>query len=143
MHEKESPIKVLWRRSVILKNFLISGIKVIFAAPYWHDQRIIRTLITSGIVNLVMWAYFLTNKMESDFPIILHYNLFFGVDSVGDYSKLFLLPLVGLFIFFLNSILGQYFYKIEKLASYLLAINIFIVQVFLILAGYLIIKANG
>lgn len=143
MQEKENLIKVSWRRSVIFKNFLISGIKVLFAAPYWHDQRIIRTLIASGIVNLAMWAYLLTNKMESDFPIILHYNLFFGVDSVGDYSKTFLLPLVGLFIFFLNSVLGQYFYRIEKLASYLLAVNIFIVQIFLMLSGYLIIRANG
>jgi hypothetical protein len=107
MQEKENPIKVLWRRSIIFKNFLISGIKVLFAAPYWHDQRIIRLLIVSGIVNLAMWAYFLTNKIEGNFPIILHYNLFFGVDSVGDYSKVFLLPSVGLFIFFLNSITGR------------------------------------
>lgn len=143
MQEKENSIRVLWRRSVIFKNFLMSGIKVLFAASYWHDRKILRILIASGILNLALWAYLLANKIEGNFPIILHYNLFFGVDSVGDYGKIFLLPLIGFLVFFLNSFLGQYFYKIEKLAACLLTVNIFIVQIFLMLSGYLVIRVNS
>jgi len=54
----------------------------------------------------------------------------------------FLLPTVGVILFLLNALLGQFFYKIERLASYILTLNILIVQAFLMLACYLIIRTN-
>jgi hypothetical protein len=90
-----------------------------------------------------MWTYLYAKRIDSDYPIILHYNLFFGVDFRGNYTMVFLLPLVGVILFLLNALLGQFFYKIERLVSYILTLNILIIQIFLMIASYLIIKTNG
>ncbi|MFA6896680.1 MAG: hypothetical protein WCQ96_00100 [Patescibacteria group bacterium] len=142
MQEKESIIKVFLRRTVILNKFLFSGIKITALNPYWRKREIAQTLFLSAIINLSMWVYLYANRIESDYPVILHYNLFFGVDFLGDYGMVFLLPTVGAIIFLLNALLGQFFYKIERLASYILTLNILIVQAFLMLACYLIIRTN-
>jgi hypothetical protein len=143
MQEKENPIKVLIRRIIIFKTFLFSGIKLSILKPYWHNKEVARVIALSVIINLVMWAYLFAHRIKSDYPIILHYNLFFGVDVLGDYEKVFLLPFLGLVILLLNSILGQFFYKTEKLASYILTLNILIIQILLMASSYLIIKVNG
>lgn len=142
MHEKENPLKIIARRIVIFTNFMVSGIKLTVSGSYWHNFIISKVLLLSCLANLSIWVYLFIRRINSSSPVILHYNLFFGVDSLGDYNKLFLLPLIGLFFLFLNSFLGYFFYKVERLASYLLTINILIVQIFLLLSGYLIIKAN-
>lgn len=143
MQDKENKIKILIRRAIIFKNFLLTGIRIEFAEPYWHHKATIQTLIVSGIINLITWLFLFAKRIDGNFPIILHYNLFFGVDSVGDYRKIFLLPTVGLVVFVLNAILGKSFFKIERLASYLIILNILIVEVFILLSSYLIIKANS
>jgi hypothetical protein len=67
----------------------------------------------------------------------------FGPDYMGNYSKIFLLPTVGMIVFIFNTSLGYYAYSREKLASYFLQFNALIIQVFLFFAGYLIIKVNS
>lgn len=102
-----------------------------------------RVLFLSAVVNLSMWAYLYANRIESDYPIILHYNLFLGVDLLGDYNMMYVLPAIGSILFIVNAMLGQSFYKTERLASYLLTFNILAVQLLLMLSCYLIIQTNG
>ncbi|MFA7169404.1 MAG: hypothetical protein WC178_00955 [Candidatus Paceibacterota bacterium] len=143
MQEKENIINILIRRAIIFKNFLFSGIKIAGFKPYWRNKEITRVLFLSMIINLIMWLYLFHNRIESDYPIILHYNLFFGVDALGSYEKIFLLPLAGAILFFLNATLGQFFYRTERLASYILTMNIFIIQIILMLSCHFIIRVNG
>lgn len=143
MQEKESTIKTTARRIRIFVDFLFAGIKVCFLKPYWHKKEIYGVMIMSLITNLLIWVYLFDKRIESDYPIVLHYNLFFGVDMVGDYRKIYFLPLVGLIIIILNSALGQFFYKIERLSSYIITLNTLIVQIILAISSYLIIRANS
>jgi hypothetical protein len=143
MQEKENTIKIILRRFVIFANFLTSGMKLIISGPYWHNKVISKVLLLDIILNISNWLYLFSKRTEGGFPIILHYNLFFGVDLVGDYNRLFLIPLIGLVIFILNSLFGNFFYKIERLASYLLTLNVLIIQIFLLLSSFLIIKVNS
>lgn len=143
MHKKENAVKVILRRLFILNKFLFSGIKINALKPYWRQREIARTLFLSALINLLMWVYLYANRIESDYPVILHYNLFFGVDLLGNYNMSFVLPAVGAILFILNALLGQFFYKIERLASYILTLNILIIQIFLTIACYLIIKTNA
>jgi len=142
MQEKESGLKVFLRRLIILGKFIFSGVKVTAFKPYWRQKEVKSILVTSAIVNLTMWGYLYAYRIESDYPVILHYNLFFGVDFLGAYNMVFLLPFIGAIIFLLNALLGQFFFKIERLASYILTLNILIVQIFLMISSYLIIKTN-
>lgn len=139
---KEKFINVFFRRTVILEKFLLSGIRVLVSNPYWKDKNIVFLSVFGLLVNICLWIFLVNNKIESDYPIILHYNLFFGVDYLGNYEKIYLIPLTGLIIIFINSILGHILYAKEKLVAYFLIFNMLIIQMFLLFAGYLIIKVN-
>lgn len=143
MEEKEGNLKVIVRRAIILKKFLTSGLKLTALKPYWHNSVIAQVLFVSALINASMWAYLLASHENMGDSIILHYNLFFGVDPRGDYSKVFYLPATGLIFLILNSTLGNYFYRIERLASYLLTLNTLLIQILLMLASYLIIRVNS
>ena len=141
--QEEKFIKIILRRVVILKNFLLSGCKIIIARPYWKDKQIMIILFLSVLLNILIWIFLLQNQKENTHPIILHYNLFFGVDYLGNYEKIYLIPLSGLIIIIVNSILGHLLYLKEKLAAYFLVFIIFIIQIFLLIDSYLIIKINS
>ena len=143
MQEKESFFRILRRRLDILKKFTISGVKVAAGEPYLHNKIISRVLIASLVVNIVTWIYLLASRTSDAYPIILHYNLFFGVDMVGEYDKVFIMPGIALAFLILNALLGNFFYKIERIASYLLTFNVLILQLLFLLSSYLIVKVNA
>ncbi|MCK5084052.1 MAG: hypothetical protein KAQ64_00160 [Candidatus Pacebacteria bacterium] len=141
--KKEKLIKVIIRRIFIFLKFLLSGFKIFFSNSFWKDRLIVNLTALSLFLNISLWIYFFQNKKESDYPIILHYNLIFGVDCLGDYEKIYLISFVGLILILFNSVLGYILYNKEKLASYFLAFNTLIIQIFLIVAGYLIVGINS
>ena len=141
--KREKLIKVVIRRIFIFLKFLLSGFKIFFSNSFWKDRLIVNLTALSLLLNMSLWIYFFQNKIESDYPIILHYNLIFGVDYLGDYEKIYFISFVGLILILFNSILGYILYNKEKLASYFLAFNTLIVQIFLIVAGYLIVGINS
>ncbi|MEA1937321.1 MAG: hypothetical protein U9N04_04395 [Patescibacteria group bacterium] len=138
----EKFINIVLRRFVILKSFLTSGLKLVTFRSYWKNKTIMSIFFSSCLVNIFLWIFLFKNQRNSELPIILHYNLFFGVDYLGSYNEIYLLPAVGATIIILNTILGCLLYERGKLASYFLVFNIFIVQLFLLLAGYLIVEIN-
>jgi len=141
--EEEKFIKIVFRRVIILKNFLLSGCKIIVAKPYWKDKQIMAILFLSVLLNILIWVFLIQNQKENSHPIILHYNLFFGVDYLGNYEKIYLIPLSGFIVIVVNSIIGHLLYLKEKLAVYFLVFIVFIIQVFLLIDSYLIIKINS
>ena len=143
LEKKEKLIKVIMRRIFILLKFLLSGVKLFFSNSFWKNKLIIRLTVLSLLLNISLWLYFFQNKIESDYPIILHYNLIFGVDCLGSYEKIYLISFVGLILLLFNSILGYILYNKEKLASYFLVFSTFVIQIFLIVAGYLIVGVNS
>ena len=141
--KKEKLIKIIVRRIFILLKLLLSGVKLFFSNSFWKNKLIIRLTVLSLLLNISLWFYFFQNKIESDYPIILHYNLIFGVDCLGNYEKIYLISFVGLILLLFNSILGYILYNREKLASYFLVFSTFAIQIFLIVAGYLIVGVNS
>ena len=138
----EKFITIVLRRIVILKNFLTSGLKLVAFRSYWKNEIIMSIFALSCLANISLWVFLFKNQKSSELPVILHYSLFFGVDYLGGYNEIYLIPAVGVIIIVTNTILGCLLYKKERLASYFLAFNIFIVQLFLLLAGYLIVEIN-
>ncbi|MDF1498403.1 MAG: hypothetical protein P1P85_03590 [Patescibacteria group bacterium] len=144
MSEKREKLsKVFIRRSVIFFKLLLSGTKIFFSNSFWKDRLIVNLVGLSILLNLSLWIYFIQNTKESIYPIILHYNLIFGVDYLGDYEKIYLISFTGLVLILFNSVLGYILYKKEKLASYFLVSGNLLVQFFLIMSGYLIIQINS
>lgn len=138
----EKFINIALRRAVILKKFLTSGLKLVVFKSYWKNKIIMNIFVLSCLANISLWIFLFKNQKHSELPIILHYNLFFGVDYLGGYNEIYLIPLTGALIIVINLLLGYWLYEKERLASYFLVFNIFLTQLFLFLAGYLLVKVN-
>ncbi len=102
---------------------------------FFKDKIIKPLLISSLILNLGLFLFFYFFIKQSDIPIVLHYNVNWGVDYFGEVKSIFILPLAGLIIFLLNGILAlRLWFRMKSLAYFLAAISL-IFEVFLWLAG--------
>ncbi|MDD5397135.1 MAG: hypothetical protein PHW24_03700 [Candidatus Moranbacteria bacterium] len=87
-------------------------------------------LIASLMVNAINWGMIAFFIRPVDFPIILHYNVYFGVDVIGAWWQVYFLPLIGLVILSVNTALGYLFYQQkERIVAHLLILATFIVQI--------------
>lgn len=100
-------------------------------------------LIGALLLNAANWgliAYFIR---PVDFPIILHYNVYFGVDVIGSWWQVYFLPLIGLLILFVNTTLGYLFYgSRERIVAHLLMLATFTVQIAMTVAVASILLIN-
>jgi hypothetical protein len=107
--------------------FKSQGLKKILA-DYFNIFSIRVFWSVTLIMNLGLWTFtwLMVRKLPQDLAI-LHYNITFGVDSLGSPNQLYWLPLVGLLLFLANAIITMFFYKRDKfLLNLLLSSNIFI-----------------
>ncbi len=95
--------------------------KSFFWHGYWTDPVIFFSLVLAILANLGIWAALHFTVIATDQPIILHYNVYFGVDSIGDWRNIFVMPAIAILIFLVNLILSRFFYYKERLVSYLFA----------------------
>ncbi|MEI7621601.1 MAG: hypothetical protein WCJ51_03620 [Candidatus Moraniibacteriota bacterium] len=112
-----------------LKNLKIK-LENFFALEYFRSAFIQWVLIGSLIVNLANWGFIAFFIRPVDFLIILHYNVYFGVDVIGSWWQMYLMPSIGLFLLLVNATLGFLFYqRKERIVAHLLMLATFIVQV--------------
>lgn len=119
--------------------------------PYREDLAVKITIILGALINLATWLvlYFKLSPFsymeygQSAFgQIYLHYNIYFGIDKIGQWYVSFIIPLLGLFILIFNNILAYIFYLQDKLISYVLAISQAVLQLILFAAAIFVILLN-
>jgi len=94
------------------------------------------------LLNVYSWLWlWLYIPQELD-QLFLHYNILFGVDLIGSYGQAFLVPLSGLIILLLNTIVGWVLYKKDKFIAQVLILMAAIAQVFLAIQSYLLVLLN-
>lgn len=118
-------------------------IESFFGQEYFKNQIILWLLVLGFATNLANWLILRIWVKPVDFSIILHYNVYFGVDLIGDYQQVFVLPTIGLVLFVINSVLSLYFYhQKERIASYILLLAMFMIQLSLVVASTSVILIN-
>lgn len=114
-----------------------------FKQEYFKSHIIVWLLILGFLTNLIDWVILRIWIKPVDFSIILHYNVYFGVDLIGSYKQTYVLPMIGLILFMVNFLLSVFFYeKKERIASYILLIATLMIQLSLIVASVGIILIN-
>lgn len=122
---------------------LILNLKSFFIQEYFKSAIVVWLLVSSFAANLANWIILKILIQPVDFPIILHYNVYFGVDLKENYQQVFGIPLIGLFLFLTNVALSLYVYKRgERIASYLLLMAALMIQINLIVYSLSIILIN-
>ncbi len=114
-----------------------------FIGGYFRSHIVDWLSTLSLAANLINWVILKIWIKPVNFPIILHYNVYFGVDMIGGYRQVYLLPLIGLIIFVINSALSMYFYvRKERIASYILLMAALMIQLSLMVASLSVILIN-
>jgi len=121
---------------------LVGKIKSFFAQEYFKNHIIVCLLILSSISNLAIWIILKIFVKPVDYPIILHYNVYFGVDVTGNWKNVWIFPMIGIIIFVINLFLSIYFYNKERIASYVLLLAAWMIQLSLIVASLGVILIN-
>lgn len=98
---------------------------------------IVRWLLAGTIfLNVSNWVLMAVFIRPVDFKIILHYNVYFGVDLIGDWWQPYILPSMGTLFLAVNLMVAHRFYgRKERIASYILLLASLMIQAGLIIAS--------
>ena len=118
-------------------------LKQFMADDFFRNKIVIWLCSMSLLVNIVEWVLLFVYIKPVDFPIIIHYNVYRGVDIMDDWRQVFMLPTIGIFLFIINFILALYFYRAkERIASYLLLVATLMLQLSFLVAAISVIIIN-
>lgn len=102
----------------------------------FFKNNIVRLFLgLSLVLNLGLFLFFYFLIKQSNIPIVLHYNVDWGVDYLGEVKSIFTLPIIGFLIFLFNGVLAMKLWVRNKALSYFLTIVILLVEIFLGLGG--------
>jgi hypothetical protein len=95
---------------------------------FWSDPVIFFSIVLAVIANIVLWGalYFTIEPANRD--IILHYNIYFGVDAIGSWKNVFFMPGLALILLLTNLVLSRFFYYKERLLAYLFSVSALMLQ---------------
>lgn len=112
-------------------------------ASYVKNSVTLWLLALSVFSNVCNWTALLIFIKPVDLPVILHYNVYFGVDMIGNWKETFVSPLLGLFIILINFPLALFFYvNKERIASHILMIASLMIQLGLLVYSMSLIIIN-
>ena len=106
------------------------------------DKFMLISFLISLFLNLALWAFLFWRIRPQEEPIYLHYNIYFGIDLIGPWYQIYLIPLSGLIFLLINLVISLIIYNKEKVISYFLMVTAIICQIFLALAAFSIIYIN-
>ncbi len=90
-------------------------------ASFLENAFIKNFLLGSGLFLVAGWGILLYFIRPRETPLILHYNVYFGVDLLGSWWQAYLLQGVATALLFLHIFLAYSFYqRKDRFASYIL-----------------------
>ena len=112
----------------------------------FFNANIVRWLLFLNIFSLIVIVGILTWFIRpTDYPIILRYSVFFGIedDSMGPWYHTYHLPIFGLGVFLFNSLLAFFSYRHrERIVAYILLLGSFLLQCAIAITSVTIILIN-
>ena len=86
------------------------------------------------LINCLSWLFLSGRITPQEQQIALHYNIYFGIDLVGPWWYLLLLPGAGIATLLVNAALSVILLQREKILWYFLTVTSILVQGFFFLA---------
>jgi hypothetical protein len=107
---------------------------------FFRFVSIVCALLLLAEVALISWR--VVPMIYGQTAVPLHYNIHFGVDTIGDWWRIYTVPAVGLVMLLLNMGLVRYFMKGERALSYMSAGATLFLESILFVATIFIILLN-
>jgi hypothetical protein len=110
---------------------------------YLRDRWVLVPLLGVILIQIFFWWYLIANIRSDAGQIFLHYNIIFGVDLVGDWWRIYLLPLVGTVVILLNYFFSFMFYSVDKFLARLMSGWVLFFHLFLMIGIILLVRLNA
>ena len=107
------------------------------------DKWTITPLAIGFVLNLMLWLFIYMQLDPQDDLIFLHYNIYFGVDLIGEWYRLYFMPLLGIAILCVNIVLSIFIKKRDSSIRSFIGFVSVGCQCILLWAAYLIIQQNN
>jgi len=105
----------------------------------FKEKPLFITTILSASLLLLSLLLIILNIHKVGSPVILHFDIFRGIDLFGNKIDIWFFWLSSLLIAFLNSALGEIFFYKERILSYLLvSSNLLFALITLVAVGVII-----
>ncbi len=109
---------------------------------YFRDPWVSAPLLGSILIQIFLWWYLIANIHPEAGQIFLHYNIIFGVDLVGSWWKIYLIPLAGVAVALLNYFFSLMFYSVDKFLARLMSGWVLFFHLFLLIGIILLVRLN-
>ncbi|MDH4330781.1 MAG: hypothetical protein OEV93_04480 [Candidatus Moranbacteria bacterium] len=110
---------------------------------FLKNPILISLIALSIFINVAVFVLLYSIIGTSNPSIILHYNVYFGVDLIGGWQEVYMMPAIGLLFVFVNFLLAHYFYfKKERIVSHILMLTALMIQSGVAVAGISIAMIN-
>lgn len=100
------------------------------------------SLFLSLILNGLGWFLIYWRIKPTELPIFLHYNIYFGIDLIGQWYQLYYYPAAGLLSIIINFLLAALVYRQQKVIMYFFSGATIVLQIFLGLLILLLVNLN-
>lgn len=109
---------------------------------FLRDRFNLFSFLLAFLLNILCWTlpYFQIKPQVE--PIILHYNIYFGVDLIGSWYRIFYLPAIALALLLVNLILGAIINKKDKVICRIFLGSGVAIQVLALIGIYLLTHIN-
>lgn len=115
-----------------------------FLLPHMIQQdyailRLTLLLFLLSVINLLLMALLIRQLPN---VLILHSNIYFGIDLIGPWYHALLIPFLGFLIAIIHYIIGVMVYNFDKFLSFLIIGGAVIIQIVFIVSSWFIIRLN-
>ena len=107
-----------------------------------RDKVILISFWIALAINIFLWLALLLQFGRADDFIILRYNIYFGISSLGQWYKILFIPLTGLIVLAVNYVAALVLYLNYKLLSYIAIFSALAINVIILTVGALLIYSN-
>jgi hypothetical protein len=94
-------------------------------------------------INVIIWLVaFLEFRRIPYNQVVLHYNVDYGVDYLGETNKIFFVPLIGIIILLVNLVVLGICQRQEKFIHYVALYGALVANIVLLIAQGLLYRFN-
>jgi len=107
---------------------------------FFRFVPLISGLLILAEVALISWR--IVPMVYGQTAVPLHYNIHFGVDTVGDWWRIYTVPAVALMVLIINMSLARFFFRRERALSYMAVGSTILLEGILFVSTIFIILLN-
>lgn len=105
---------------------------------FFTNRYLVSLTVFAALVNAAIWVLLRRTPEPQEELVPIHYNIYFGIDLVGEWKHLYALPVAGAVVWLCNTALAFLFMRKETVVAYFLVVSNLMLQGMLLFTTYLI-----